>query len=82
MAALVEPLRDYARQNIRQEDEYALVATDWSKLDYGKHTAKTDTTQLTHENDIGYELTTQLLINQRYLHKSLCEGKGIYTYFR
>ena len=63
LAALVEPLREYARRNIRQEDEYALVATDWSKLDYKNHTAKTDTTQLTHENDIGYELTTQLLIN-------------------
>jgi hypothetical protein len=63
LAALAEPLRYYARQNVAASGEYALVAVDWSKLDYRKHKAKTDTIQLTHENDIGYELTTQLLIN-------------------
>jgi len=63
LKALAEPLRDYARQSITADDEHVLVAVDWSKLDYKKHTAKTDTTRLTHENDIGYELTTQLLIN-------------------
>jgi hypothetical protein len=65
LAALVEPLRDYAHKNISPEDEYVLSVIDWSKIDYKNHTAKTDVTQLTHKNDIGYELTTQLLINSK-----------------
>jgi len=44
---------------------YALAVVDWSKLDYKKHTAKHDIVQLTHQRDIGYELTTQLLVDTR-----------------
>jgi hypothetical protein len=63
LEALAGPLQDHARQSITADDKYVLAVIDWSKIDYKKHTAKTDVTQLTHKNDIGYELTTQLLVN-------------------
>ena len=61
--ALVEPLRQLARQQIAPGTKYVLSVIDWSKIDYKKHTAKTDVVQLTHQHDVGYELTTQLLVD-------------------
>ena len=63
--ALVDPLRDFARQQIGG-NSHVLSVTDWSKLDYKKHTAKKDIVQLTHKHDIGYELTTQLLVSAEH----------------
>ena len=63
--ALAEPLRDFARQQIG-DNPYILSVTDWSKLDYKKHTAKKDIVQLTHKHDVGYELTTQLLVSAEH----------------
>ena len=59
---LIEPLRQFARQQIAPHD-YVLSVVDWSKIDYRKHTAKTDVVQLTHKTDVGYESTTQLLVD-------------------
>lgn len=39
-----------------------LLAYDWCMLNYTSHASKKDLLQLTHENDIGYDLTTALLI--------------------
>jgi len=66
-AALVAPLREFARQQIG-DDPYVLAVVDWSKMDYKNHTAKQDVVQLTHKHDIGYELTTQLLVSARTGH--------------
>jgi len=60
--ALATPLRDFARQQLA-DAPYVLSVIDWSKLDYKKHTAKKDIVQLTHKHDVGYELTTQLLVS-------------------
>jgi len=60
--ALVEPLRHLARQQVEGTD-YTLAIVDWCKLDYKKHTAKKDTVQLTHKHDVGYELTSHLLVS-------------------
>jgi hypothetical protein len=60
--ALVEPLRQFARQQLTGTD-YTLAVIDWCKLDYRKHTAKKDTVQLTHKLDVGYELTSHLLVS-------------------
>jgi hypothetical protein len=60
--ALVEPLRHFARQQLAGT-RYALAVIDWSKVDYGKHPSKKDIVQLTHQYDVGYELTTHLLVN-------------------
>ena len=40
-AALAEPLRDFAQQQLA-DDPYVLAVTDWSKLGCKKHTAKKD----------------------------------------
>jgi hypothetical protein len=64
LPALVEPLREAGRQGCaRSPAKFALLAHDWCKLDYGTHRSKRDRRQLTHEHDIGYELTTALLID-------------------
>ncbi|MDR2757435.1 MAG: hypothetical protein LBC20_17210 [Planctomycetaceae bacterium] len=43
-----------------------LLVTDWSKIDYKNHTAKKDIVRLTHQDDIGYELTASLLVNAQH----------------
>lgn len=61
---LIAPLRDVGRDGLaKSRSEFALVAHDWCKLGYGKQQKnKRDLAQLTHETDIGYDLTTALLI--------------------
>lgn len=64
LAALATPLREAGRMGcLDSESEFVLLAHDWSKLGYGGHKSKKDRAQLTHECDIGYELTTALLID-------------------
>lgn len=64
MAALAEPLRQAGRDAAAESPaEFVLLAHDWCKIDYSKHTAKRDILQLTHEHDIGYDLTTALLVD-------------------
>lgn len=64
MAALAEPLRQAGRDAAAESPaEFVLLAHDWCKIDYSKHTAKRDIAQLTHEHDIGYDLTTALLVD-------------------
>jgi len=48
---------------MQSESEFVLLAHDWSKLDYAKHASKEDQRQLTHTQDIGYDLTTALLVD-------------------
>jgi len=59
---LIEPLREFARQQLTGDD-YVLAVKDWSKLDYKKHKAKKDVVQVSHKEDIGYDLTAQLLVS-------------------
>jgi hypothetical protein len=64
LTALAEPLREAGRIGcLQSESEFVLLAHDWSKLDYAKHQSKQDRLQLTHEHDIGYDLTTALLVD-------------------
>lgn len=64
LPALVEPLREAARHALRETDaEVALLVHGWCKLDYRRHDSKTDVVQLTHETDVGYELTGALLVS-------------------
>lgn len=64
LSALVEPLRAAGREACAQSaSEFVLLAHDWSKLDYGTHASKRDRRQLTHQHDVGYDLTTSLLID-------------------
>jgi len=66
---LIEPLREAGRRGLADEQQNAeapacaILVHDWSKLDYRSHTSKKDVVQLTHETDVGYELTTALLVS-------------------
>lgn len=66
LEALVEPLRTVGREGCRHsESPFVLLAHDWCKLNYASHASKKDLLQLTHETDVGYDLTTALLIEAR-----------------
>jgi hypothetical protein len=63
LPALVEPLRAVGRDRLQTTTaSFALLVHDWSKLTLVEGD-KTDRTQLTHANDVGYELTTALLVS-------------------
>jgi hypothetical protein len=63
LPALIEPIHETARPILAQSRErVALIAHDWSMLNYGGHSSKTDRYQRTHKTDLGYELATALLI--------------------
>jgi hypothetical protein len=65
LPALVGPLREFGRTRVAATTPpFAMLVHDWCKLTFrpgraegGKH----DLVQLTHGNDVGYELTTALL---------------------
>jgi hypothetical protein len=62
MPELVEPLRQVGRSHVRElKSQFALLVHDWCKLSFTF--GKRDLTQLTHATDIGYELTTALLVS-------------------
>lgn len=61
---LVDPLRQAGRDACQQsESDYVLLAHDWCKIDYKTHTSKVDLRQVTHETDIGYDMTSALLVD-------------------
>jgi len=63
LQTLVEPLRKVGRDGCRQsESPFVLLAHDWCKVNYASHASRKDLYQLTHENDLGYDLTGSLLI--------------------
>ena len=67
LPVLVEPLRDAGRTGVADTTApFAMLIHDWSKLTYSpgrSEGGKRDLVQLTHANDIGYELTTSLLVS-------------------
>ena len=61
---LIEPLREVGRNAAKaSESPFVLLAHDWSKVDFKSHQSKQDLKQITHEHDIGYELSASLLID-------------------
>lgn len=67
LPALVEPLRAVGRDRATAtRSPFLMLVHDWSKLAYRPGDAgrgKTDLVQLTHAHDVGYELTTALLVD-------------------
>lgn len=61
MSALAAPLHEAGRAGSSDQD-YVLLVHDWSKVDYAGHRRKADMTALTHAQDVGYELSTSLLV--------------------
>jgi hypothetical protein len=46
-------------------ENFVLLVSDWCKLKYTHHAAKKDVLAVSHEQDIGYDLTTHLLVDAR-----------------
>ncbi|WP_166831887.1 hypothetical protein [Thalassoroseus pseudoceratinae] len=66
LAALAEPLRDAGRQACEQNDSaFVLLAHNWCKLNDKSHASKNVVRQITHADDVGYDLLTALLIDAR-----------------
>jgi hypothetical protein len=64
LRALIEPLREMARLQAEQlQSRFALLVHDWCKLAYNHPKRKPDLAQLTHAKDVGYEMTTALLVS-------------------
>ena len=64
LSALIEPLAAVGRDRLAMtQAPFALLVHDWSKLSFTYAGSKGDLTQLTHATDLGYELTTALLVS-------------------
>lgn len=66
LPALAEPPREVARQVVNADayaSGYVLLVHDWSKLTFKTHTSKEDQVAVSHSEDVGYELTTSLLVD-------------------
>lgn len=64
LSDLAEPLREVGRTQVEGlEAPFALLVHDWCKLKLDRPTILPDRAQLTHETDIGYDLTSALLVS-------------------
>lgn len=85
LPTLAEPLLVCARQAATEScRRYALVAHDWSNLDYRTHTGKKDRVALSNAEEIGYELRSGLLISDQGetlapVCQDLRAGGGVYS---
>jgi hypothetical protein len=64
LPALAAPLRAVGRERAEAtQAPFLLLVHDWCKLSYDHPARKHDLVQLTHATDVGYELTTALLVS-------------------
>jgi hypothetical protein len=64
LAELIKPLQEAGREGCAASSSpYVLAVHDWSSLAFGTHPSKADRVQLTHQYDIGYELSVALLVD-------------------
>jgi hypothetical protein len=64
LPALVVPLREVGRTRLNDTSAaFGLLVHDWCKFTFKQPTRKQDLVQLTHNTDVGYELTTALLVS-------------------
>lgn len=63
LRSLIVPLRQVGveRANAENDVPFVMLAFDWCKIAFSH--SKADEVQLTHETDVGYELTTALLVS-------------------
>lgn len=61
---LARPLLGAAGPLLEEHCEhYGLIMHDWSRINFGGHSSKTDRRQMTHKTDIGYDLQSSVLIS-------------------
>ena len=64
LQALAQPLQEAGRAGLmRSTAAVGLAIYDWSMLAFGEHTSKADRLQRSHAKDVGYDLTTALLVD-------------------
>lgn len=64
LPALAVPLREVGQTRLNDTSAaFGLLVHDWCKFTFEQPTRKQDLVQLTHETDVGYELTTALLVS-------------------
>lgn len=64
LPALAEPLREVGRRRVATlKAPLVLLVHDWCKASFHHPRRKRDLAQLTHDSDVGYELTTALLVS-------------------
>jgi hypothetical protein len=62
--ALIEPVCAAIRDAVaRSSAAFALVVHDWSMFSFHTHTSKTDCFQRTHDQDVGYDLGSALILD-------------------
>jgi hypothetical protein len=62
--ALIKPMREAARRQIAEsQPAFVILAEDWCKSTFDDASNKSDLAQLTHDKDVGYEMTAALLLN-------------------
>lgn len=83
---LAAPLVASGREALAyNKGRYALIAHDWSHLDYTTHQSKRDRTLIHNQKVFGYELQTALLIDDRtgeplsVICQSLLAADGLHT---
>src|SRR6185437_5741462 len=63
LSALVEPLRKAGLSGTqRSSSDFGMLVHDWCKLSFD-HPQKRDRIQVTHDTDVGYEMSTALLLD-------------------
>jgi hypothetical protein len=60
--ALIEPMHQAVRHEVADQPGVLLAIHDWSTLSFGTHPSKTDRATLTHAHDVGYDLSTVLIV--------------------
>jgi hypothetical protein len=64
LSELAKPLVSAVPQLLEAHCErYGLVMHDWSRLNFSRHTSKTDRLKMTHKSDVGYELQSSVLVS-------------------
>lgn len=61
-SALIEPMHQAVRREAADRPGVLLAIHDWSTLSFGGHPSKTDRATLTHAHDVGYDLSTVLMV--------------------
>lgn len=86
---LIEPVLAHARAAVGECcDEYALIAHDWSRLNFNRHASKADRVTMTHATDVGYELQSSVLMGDRQgdpvgaLAQNLAMEQGVWSTYR
>jgi hypothetical protein len=59
---MIEPMHQAVRAEVARSPGVLLDVIDWSTLAFGNHPSKTDRVELTHDADVGYDLSTALIV--------------------